>query len=30
MIIDTDYNAALNILQRGVYGPSSKKTELST
>lgn len=30
MIIDADYNAALNILQRGVYGPSSKKTELST
>ena len=30
MVIDADYNAALNILQRGVYGPSSTKTELST
>lgn len=30
MKLDADYNAALNILQRGVYGPSSKKTELST
>jgi len=30
MKLDADYNAALNILQRGVYGPSSTKTELST
>lgn len=26
MKLDADYNAALNILQRGVYGPSSTKT----
>jgi len=30
MKLDADYNAALNILQRGAYGPSSNKTELST
>ena len=27
IIIDADYNAAINILQRGVYGPSSTKTK---
>jgi putative transposase len=27
MIIDADYNAALNILQRGVYGLSSTKAK---
>lgn len=30
MKLDADYNAALNILQRGVYGPSSNKTEACT
>ena len=28
MKLDADYNAALNILQRGVYGPSSTKAQL--
>ncbi len=28
MKLDADYNAALNILQRGVYGPSSTKAQI--